>query len=113
MRKSLLTILTLGAFALVAYDAKADRILVPVTGSQVDAVCNGKSFCEVSCGLNKEYKCDFGCGPKSCSGMCVTCPTGESSHLYGFPGRAHPTRTTAVRAIRTALEKAGASRRNQ
>jgi hypothetical protein len=93
MRKSLLIILTLGAFALVANDAGAARISVSLTRGQVANVCNGKSFCEVSCGLDKQYTCTFGCGSKGCSGECQTCPA----------------RTTGVRAIRTIVNTAGAS----
>ena len=46
---------------------------VPLTKEQVSTVCGGKDYCEKSCGLNGEHTCDFGCGPKGCSGSCTNC----------------------------------------
>lgn len=88
-------VLTLGAFAFVASGAGAKTISVSLTHGQVATVCNGKSYCEVSCGLNKEYTCTFGCGTKGCSGECSTCPK----------------RTIGVRAIGTIVKTSGASSR--
>ena len=75
MRKSLMIVLTFGALTFVASEAAAKKISFSLTSGQVSTVCNGKSYCEVSCGLNKEYTCTFGCGTKGCSGECSTCPT--------------------------------------
>jgi hypothetical protein len=91
MRKSLITVLTLAALAFAAEDVQAKQIVVTLTQSQVNSVCNGKSYCEVKCGSSGQYTCDFGCGSKSCSGVCTTCPTG---------------RTTNVRTIRSVVTAA-------
>ena len=93
MRNCLMIVLTLGAFAFVASDVGARTISVSLTHGQVATVCNGKSYCEVSCGLNKEYTCTFGCGKNGCSGECSTCPK----------------RTVGVRVIRTTVGTARAS----
>jgi hypothetical protein len=74
MRKSLMIVLTLVAFAFVASDAGAGKVTVTLTKDQVNNVCGNTTYCEKPCGPNKEYTCGFGCGSKGCSGECLTCP---------------------------------------
>jgi hypothetical protein len=93
MRKSLMIVLALGALAFVASDAAAKQITVGLTKGQVSTVCNGGSYCQKSCGLNKEYTCEFGCGPSGCGGTCLTCPA----------------RKIGIRTIRTTVGTARAS----
>jgi hypothetical protein len=74
MRKSLMILLALGAVALFAVDSGAKELKpVVLTKDQVNTVCGNTTYCEKKCGLNGEHTCTFGCGPKSCSGMCKDC----------------------------------------
>jgi hypothetical protein len=76
MRKSLAFIVTLAALAFLASGAQA---LTKLTQQQVSTVCNGNTtYCEKKCGSNGEHTCGFGCGPKGCSGQCLTCPGSTS-----------------------------------
>jgi hypothetical protein len=94
MRKFLVVVLTLGAFALAASAAGAKTVYVPLTKGQVATVCGEKSYCEKSCGLNGEYTCGFGCGTKGCSGVCLTCPGAKTASFH----KIHSIVTTAVQA---------------
>ena len=76
MRKILVVVaVALGALAFAASAAGARGIGgdVPLTSGQVHTVCNGKDFCEKSCGVNGEHTCDFDCEFKGCSGSCQNC----------------------------------------
>jgi hypothetical protein len=74
MSKLLLIVLSLGLLGLMTQEADAERIAVKLSKNQVATVCNGKSYCQVSCG---QYTCEFGCGSAGCHGQCLTCPTGQ------------------------------------
>jgi hypothetical protein len=78
MRKFILAVLALGSLTFVADDAGAKQISVTLSQAQVSAVCDGKNFCEKTCGSSGQYTCTFGCGSKSCSGQCANCPTGRT-----------------------------------
>src|SRR5262245_45011525 len=81
MRRSLMIVLTLGLLAFLANDATARSILlVPLTKTQVATVCDGKTVCVKSCGLNGQDTCVFGCGRNSCSGSCMTCSSRTNVH---------------------------------
>ena len=77
MRKLLLIVLSLGVLGLVTQEADAARIIVKLSSNQVNTVCNGKAYCQKSCGPNQQYSCEFGCGSQGCHGQCLDCPTGE------------------------------------
>ena len=76
MRKSLAFVVALVALAFLGSGAHA---LTKLTQKQVSTVCNGNTtYCEKKCGSNGEHTCGFGCGPKGCSGQCLTCPGSTS-----------------------------------
>jgi|SRR3974390_2627197 len=54
-------------------DVAAAPVTVPLTKSQVSAVCDGGDGCQKACGLERQYTCSFGCGPMGCSGQCTNC----------------------------------------
>jgi hypothetical protein len=95
MRKPLTAMLTFVTLAFLATYAGAKDYRVALTKDQVSTVCNGRDYCEVSCGLNNEHTCSFGCGSAGCSGACVHCAS----------------RSTGVRSIRGVVKTAGASLR--
>src|SRR5262245_15873965 len=51
----------------------AAPIPVPLTRSQVSAVCNGIDWCQKACGLGGQYTCSFKCGLEGCTGQCMNC----------------------------------------
>jgi hypothetical protein len=48
-------------------------IPVPLKKSQVNAVCDGRDWCQKACGLGAQYTCSFLCGLDGCSGQCMNC----------------------------------------
>jgi len=78
MRRLILAALALGSFVFVAGDTGAKEITVSLSQSQVSTVCDGRNYCEKTCGSSGQYTCTFGCGTKGCSGACTNCPTGIS-----------------------------------
>lgn len=94
MRKSIILIVGLFAFAFVVGDAAAKTIAVKITQQQVANVCGknmqtggGHSGCTKSCGAQKENVCDFDCNNKTgnCTGTCVTCAARKFPFGKGFP----------------------------
>jgi len=93
MRKFLaLVAFALGALAFAASAVGAKSGIggtVPLTSGQVHTVCNGKDYCQKSCGLNGEHSCEFGCGSKGCGGTCDDCSSRMSrpqvSHVIHAP----------------------------
>jgi hypothetical protein len=82
MRKIIMVLIGLAAFALLVDEAAAATISVKITQQQVANVCGknmqtggGHSGCTKTCGLQKEHYCDFDCNNKTgnCTGTCVTC----------------------------------------
>ena len=78
MRKTLMAALVLGSLAILTQHAEAKQITVKLSKQQVQTVCDGKEYCQKSCGSSSQYNCEFGCGPAGCGGTCLTCPTGQS-----------------------------------
>ena len=70
MRKSIMFIIGLAAFAMALQGAEA---AVKLTQAKVQSVCNGKNSCVKDCGLNGEHTCTFVCWQGVCSGACSTC----------------------------------------
>jgi len=107
MRKPIVYIVWLAAFALVPHKATADP--VKLTSQQVESVCgkklktetSGVSGCSKECGLNNEHSCEFGCYKGGCWGSCITCGKARSAF---FPN------LYSSRVIRRALKASHPSR---
>jgi hypothetical protein len=102
MRNLLIILLTALAFTSYGAETQAKQIEVSVTKQQVSDVCGSKlghagnlSGCEVKCGLNGEYHCDFTCDSKTnkCTGSCADC----SSTRVGLFGRPYSVRVVKHR----------------
>ena len=85
-------------FAVSAFGSGA-QALTKLTKQQVSTVCDGKSYCEKKCGANGEHTCGFGCGPKSCSGQCLTCPGSTSQTATRAADSVVKTAISSSRAI--------------
>ena len=84
MRRFMVLCTSVLAFSMLAFtlsEALAAHVVVTLTKDQVHNMCGGQDYCQKSCGSEKQYTCEYGCGTKSCGGGCLTCPQGASRQI--------------------------------
>jgi hypothetical protein len=73
-------VLAFGVLAFAASQARAAHVIVSLSKDQVHNMCGGQDYCQKTCGSDKQYTCEYGCGTKGCGGGCLTCPQRVVGH---------------------------------
>ena len=71
--RRLVLIFFVGLAAIVTLPHAVEAKGVKLTKQQVQTVCDGKTACRKSCGLQGADLCDFKCKGDKCSGSCLSC----------------------------------------